>query len=94
MLSTTSKSSELPFKCRMVCVSLVGGTLLIAIIYLFYYFGFISIEAAMWAGGGVFIAAAIYETVLMSLITRYMLGRVNNNRKDSETRSDNHLLSL
>jgi hypothetical protein len=63
----------------MVCVSLVGGTLLIAVIYIFYYLGYISIQTAMWAGGGVFVAAAIYETFLMSLITRHMLNRINGN---------------
>jgi len=61
----------------MVCVSLVGGTLLIALIYIIYYLGYITIEAAMWAAGGVFVAAAIYETFLMSLITRHMLKSVN-----------------
>lgn len=72
-----ARSSRLPFKCRMVCVSLVGGTLLIALIYIIYYLGYITIEAAMWAAGGVFVAAAIYETFLMSLITRHMLKSVN-----------------
>jgi biotin transporter BioY len=81
MQSAMVKNSELPFKCRMVCVSLVGGTLSIGLIYLIYNMGYISIEAAMWAGGGVFIAAAIYETFLMSLITRHMLNRV---KKSSE----------
>ena len=83
MQSSTTKSSKLPFKCHMVCVSLVGGTLLIALIYLVYYLGYISIEAAMWAGGGVFIAAAIYETFLMSLITKHMLNRVDENLEES-----------
>ena len=83
MQSATAKNSNLPFKCHMVCVSLVGGTLLIALIYIVYYLGYISIEAAMWAGGGVFIAAAIYETFLMSLITKYMLNRVDENRDES-----------
>jgi len=83
MQSAAAKNRKLPFKCRMVCVSLVGGTLLIALIYIIYYLGYISIEAAMWAGGGVFVAAAIYETFLMSLITRHMLNRVNENPLDS-----------
>ena len=67
MQSAAARNRNLPFKCRMVCVSLVGGTLLIALIYIIYYMGYISIEAAMWAGGGVFIAAAIYESFLLSL---------------------------
>ena len=83
MQSTAAKNSTLPFRCRMVCVSLVGGTLLIALIYSIYYFGYISIETAVWAWGGVFIAAAIYETFLMSLITRHMLNSISENSEKS-----------
>lgn len=72
-----ARNVRLPFKCRMVCVSLVGGTLSIALIYIIHYLGYITIEAAMWAAGGVFVAAAIYETFLMSLITRHMLKSIN-----------------
>ena len=67
----------------MVCVSLVGGSLLIVLIYLVHYLGYLSIEAAMWAWGGVFFAAAIYEIFLMSLITRHMLNRISGNSEGS-----------
>jgi len=82
MQSAAAKSSNLPYKCRMVCVSLVGGSTLLVLIYIILYLGFISIEAAMWAWGGVFVAAAIYETCLMSIITRHMLNRVSNKSKE------------
>jgi len=60
----------------MVCVSLIGGSLLIVLIYISYYFGYLSIEAAILAVGAVFIAAAVYETLLVYLITRHMLNSV------------------
>lgn len=69
------KSRELPFKCRMLCVSLVVGTLAVAFIFLLFYVGLISVEVALWTAIGVFFAAAIYESLLLSLIVRHMLNR-------------------
>lgn len=77
MQSAAPKNSKLPFKGCMVCVSPVGGTLLMVLIYIVYCMVYTSIDAAMWVAGGVFCMAAIYETFLMSLITRHMLNRVN-----------------
>ena len=73
---TTLRSSELPFKCRMLCVSLVFGTLAVAAIFWLFYVGLISIDAAIWSAMGVFFAAALYESFLLSLIVRHMLKRV------------------
>jgi len=67
----------------MVCVSLVGGSLVLALIYIVYYMGYISAEAAIWAAAGVFIMAALYESFLLSLITRHMLTRLNGNSEKS-----------
>jgi hypothetical protein len=83
MQSTTAKNSKLPFKCRMVCVSLVGGSLSLVLIYIVYYMGYISTEAALWAAAGVFILVALYESFLLSLITRHMLNSLNENSEES-----------
>ena len=78
---TTLRSSELPFKCRMLCVSLVFGTLAVAVIFWLFYVGLISIDAAIWSAMGVFFAAALYESFLLSLIVRHMLRRVEKQSK-------------
>ena len=83
MQSAMVKNSKLPFKCRMVCVSLVGGSLALALIYILYYMGYISTEAALWATAGVFIVVALYEAFLLSLITRHMLNSLNENSEES-----------
>jgi len=83
MQNITTQSSKLPFKCRMVCVSLVGGTLILMLIIFLYYMGFISPEVALWAAAGVFVMAAIYESSLLFLLTRHMLNRVNENSEKS-----------
>lgn len=79
MQSATTENSKLPFRCRMLCVSLIGGSVALALIYIIYYMGYISIGTALWAAAGVFIIAALYESFLLSLITRHMLNRVNKN---------------
>ncbi len=73
MQATDNIECKLPFKCRMLCLSLSGGVLLLIIDYLLYRMGYISMEVAIWAATGVFIAAAIYESFLISLVTRHML---------------------
>jgi hypothetical protein len=83
MQNTTTQNSKLPFKCRMVCVSLVGGSLILTLIIFFYYMGYISPEAALWAAASVFVMAAIYESFLLFLLTRHMLNRVNENSEES-----------
>jgi len=83
MQSAADKNSKLPFKCRMVCVSLVGGSLVLVLIYMVYYMGYISAEAAIWAAAGVLTMAALYESFLLSLITRHMLSRLNGNSEES-----------
>ena len=73
MQNATTQNSKLPFKCRMLCVSLVGGSLMLVLVFLLYYMEYISIEVAGWAAAGIFVAAAIYETFLLTLVTRHML---------------------
>ena len=73
------KYNNLPYKCRMICVSLIGGSLTLAFIFFIYYLEYISIETAIWISAGVFILLAIYESVLFSLLTRHMINMVNKN---------------
>jgi len=77
MQNTCTDNSQLPFKCRMVCVSLIGGSLTLVLIFLIYYMGYISIEAALWASMVAFIILATYESFLLSLIARHMIKEIN-----------------
>jgi hypothetical protein len=77
MQNTCTDNSQLPFKCRMVCVSLIGGSMTLVFIFLIYYMGYISIEAALWVSMGAFIILAIYESFLLSLIARHMIKEIN-----------------
>lgn len=77
MQNAVTKNSKLPFKCPMLCVSLVGGSLVLALIFLIFYMGYISIEVAIWLSMGVFLLLAIYESLLLSLITRHMINSVD-----------------
>lgn len=77
MRTTSSQNSKLPFRCHMVCVSLVVGTLLLFLIILLYRLEYISPPVALWSAAIVFVSAAIYETFLLYLLTRDMLNRVN-----------------
>jgi len=61
----------------MVCVSLVGGSLLLAFVFLLFYIDFISIEVALWVAAVIFVSIAIYESILLSLITRCMINGIN-----------------
>jgi uncharacterized RDD family membrane protein YckC len=73
MKSICLKKTTLPFKCRMLCVSLIGGSVVLAVIFLIYYLGAISIETAIGISFGVFILLALYESFLLSLITGHMI---------------------
>jgi hypothetical protein len=79
MQNTCTDNSQLPFKCRMLCVSLIGGSLTLVFIFLIYYMGYISIEAALWVSMGAFIILAIYESFLLTLIARHMIKEINKN---------------
>ncbi len=74
---TATEKKALPFKCRMLCISLAGASLLLVLIFLLYYMGYISTVIAIWAAAGIFIVAAIYESYLLSVVTRCMLKRLN-----------------
>ena len=82
MQSTCNKNSELPFKCRWVCVSLIGGSLALVIIYSLYYISYISIETAIGLAMGLFVLIAIYESFLFFRLTMFMSGKIN---KDIES---------
>jgi hypothetical protein len=77
MTNTTVGNRKLPFNCSALCVSLVGGSLMLAVIWSLSYVGYISAEVAIWTTMVVFFIAAIYESFLLSLMARHMLGGVN-----------------
>jgi len=83
MKTAATQYSKLPFRCRALCISLAGASLLLAFIFLLFYSGYISAEAAAWAAMGIFVVAAIYESFLLSLITRHMLNSVKGNPEKS-----------
>ena len=83
MQNTTIQNSKLPFKCRVLCVSLAGASLMLILDFSLYYIGYISTEAAIWAAIGVFVVAAIYESFLLSLVAIYMLKRLKEDAEES-----------
>lgn len=76
-----NQNNNLPFKCRVLCVSLAGASLMLILDFLLHYVGYISTKAAMWAAAGIFLVAAIYESFLLSLVVKYMF---NSLKKDTE----------
>jgi len=81
MQTTCKKNSQLPYKVRMVCVTLIGGSLTLAIIFIIYYMGFITAETAIWVSMVAFILFAVYESMLFTLITRHMINDLNKKTK-------------
>ena len=77
MKITCKKNSQLPYKSRMVCVTLIGGSLTLVFIFIIYYMGYISTETAIWVSMGAFIIFAAYESMLLTLITRHMVNELN-----------------
>jgi biotin transporter BioY len=71
------QEGSLPFKCRMLCLSLALASLILLLLYLLVGLDYLSTETAIWLAVGVFIAAAVYESFLFTLITRHLLRQVN-----------------
>lgn len=73
----------LPFRPRMFSLSLGFASLLLISIYFLALMDVISTEVAIFAIVGVFAAAAVYESILFSLVTRHMMQKISNvSRKD------------
>ncbi len=72
-----TKNGKLPFKCRALCISLAGASALLIIDFILYYQNYISTESAIWIATAIFVLAAIYESFLLSVITRHMIKRLN-----------------
>ncbi len=79
MQNACKSNRQLPYKCRWVCVSLIGGSLTMALIFFISYLGYISTEAAIWVSMGFFILLAIYESFLIFSLTRFMSREINKN---------------
>ncbi len=78
-------NNKLPFKCRALCVSLAGASLMLIFDFLLHYIGYISTETAMWTAAGIFLVAATYESFLLSLIVKYMLNSLKVDSKKATT---------
>jgi len=83
MQNTTTKNSKPPFNCYMLCVSLVGASVMLIVIFLFYFMDLISTEVAIWASVSVFFLAAIYEMFLVTLFTIHWLKSFNEKSSSS-----------
>jgi len=81
MQNSCKRNRKLPYKCQWVCVSLVGGSLILAFIFFISYLGYISTETAIWVSMGFFIIIAIYESFLIFSLTRFMSNELNKNTK-------------
>jgi hypothetical protein len=79
MQNTCKKNRQLPYKCRWVCVSLIGGSLTMVFIFYISYLGYISTKTAIWVSMGFFILIAVYESFLIFSLTRHMSGEINKN---------------
>ncbi len=79
MQNACKNNRQLPYKCRWVCVSLIGGSLTMALIFFISYLGYISTETAIWVSMSFFILLAIYESFLIFSLTRFMSREINKN---------------
>ncbi len=73
MQDSCKDNGQLPFKCRLLCVSLIGGSITLVMIFLIYYLNYISVETAIGIAMAVFMLLAIYESFLLSSITRHIM---------------------
>lgn len=79
------KQDSLPFKSRMLALSLAVASLLLGILYVLARTGYLAAETAIWAAVGVFVIAAIYESYLFSLVTRHMMQKLGAEPKKPRT---------
>lgn len=91
MKTSTFHHKMLPFRPSMFSLSLGFASLLLISIYFLVLMDIISTEAAIFAIVGVFAAAAVYESILFSLVTRHMMQTINNvAKKDINGKDNNH----
>jgi len=89
MQNTTIKNNKPPFNCYMLCVSLIGASVLLILIFLLYFMDLISTEVAIWSSMSVFFLAAFYEMFLVSLVTLHSLKSFNEKPSTSSTNQIN-----
>lgn len=77
MQNTPVQNKKLPYSCTVLCVSLIGASLILILIYTLYSMAYISGESAIWAAIGVFVVAASYESFLVFIMTRHMINKVS-----------------
>lgn len=75
--------SRLPYSYHMLWVSLAVSLLILIPVYMLHHYGLVSTLLAIWITVGVIVVAAVYESSLLLLLTRFMLNRARN---ESDTR--------
>jgi hypothetical protein len=80
------QQEKLPFRCRVLCLSLLGATLLLLLDYYLYAAGYLSMLVAIWLATAVFVLAALYESFLLSLVVKHMFKSLRGNDKPPEAR--------
>lgn len=75
MKSIPLRSYRLPYSYHMLWVSLAVSLLILIPVYLMHHHGLVSTLLAIWITVAVIVAAALYESSLLFLLTRFMLKR-------------------
>ncbi|TVO70039.1 hypothetical protein [Sedimenticola selenatireducens] len=75
------RTSKLPYSYHMLWVSLAVSLVILTPIYLLHHSGYLSTEVTVWITMGVILAAAIYESFLLYLLTRHMLNKTSDHLK-------------
>jgi len=83
MKSVPLRSGRLPYSYHMLWVSLAVSLLILIPVYMLHHHGLISTLLAIWITVAVIVVAALYESSLLFLLTRFMLNRA---RDESDSR--------
>lgn len=75
MQKTSTQNKGLPYRFTMLCISLVGASILIIFVLLLYKMDYISSVVAMWATVSIFFVAAIYESSLAFILVSQMVNK-------------------
>lgn len=84
MKQPQSHRAKLPVKWWAALLSLAGATAILVIIYVLRQVELISTEVAIGAAVGVFVAAAVFETILFTVVTLHLMRKVGESAGDEE----------
>lgn len=82
MKESPTHPTRLPVKSWAVLISLGGATVLLVVIYVLAQMALISTETAVWAAVSVFIATAVVEVILFTIVTMHMMQKVGEDARD------------